>query len=101
MFQLETELEKIVRSIESNYQPDKIILFGSLAEGKVTVGSDIDLVVIKETEKDPWSEEVDRLIQHTQIHRLITRCCVAAGMLLLRRERSPTRRSGFQPRLVR
>jgi len=66
MGSLEIELKRIVDSIESNYQPEKIILFGSLAEGRATEGSDIDLIVIKDTDKDPWSrsEEVDRYIRH-------------------------------------
>lgn len=66
MGSLEIELKKIVDSIESNYHPEKIILFGSLAAGRATKGSDIDLIVIKETDKDPWSrnEEVDRYIPH-------------------------------------
>jgi predicted nucleotidyltransferase len=64
---LESELAKIVDSIEKNYHPEKIVLFGSLAEGRLTKGCDIDLLVIKDTDKDPWSrsEEVDRFIQHT------------------------------------
>lgn len=66
MYPLENELENIVRSIESNYQPEKIILFGSLAQGKAGEGSDVDLLVIKDTDKDPWerSEEIDRFIKH-------------------------------------
>lgn len=66
MYSLESELEIIVRSLESNYHPEKIILFGSLAEGNAGEGSDVDLLVIKETDKDPWerSEEIDRFIRH-------------------------------------
>jgi predicted nucleotidyltransferase len=66
MGSLEIELKNIVDSIAINYHPEKIILFGSLAAGRATKGSDIDLVVIKDTDKDPWSrsEEVDRYIRH-------------------------------------
>ena len=66
MGSLEIELKKIVENIEINYNPEKIILFGSLAAGRATKGSDIDLGVIKDTDKDPWSrsEEVDRYIRH-------------------------------------
>jgi predicted nucleotidyltransferase len=60
------ELDKIVASIGANYQPEKIILFGSLAEGTASGESDIDLLVIKETDKNPWdrSAEVDRYVDH-------------------------------------
>lgn len=66
MIALEEELGNIVRKIEKNYNPEKIILFGSFASGVVREGSDLDLVVIKSTELDPWSraEEVDRCISH-------------------------------------
>lgn len=66
MRHLDTELDKIVASIGANYQPEKIILFGSLAEGTASEESDIDLLVIKETDKNPWdrSAEVDRYVDH-------------------------------------
>ena len=46
---LEKELKRITRIIIKEYLPDKIILFGSLANGKVHEWSDIDLAIIKET----------------------------------------------------
>ena len=67
MFSIETELKQIVHKIKSNYKPEKIILFGSYSEGEARRGHDIDLLVIKETDKTPWTriEEVDSFIQHT------------------------------------
>ncbi len=41
----------IIHSIISNYAPQKIILFGSYARGEAHVGSDIDLMLVKETSK--------------------------------------------------
>jgi predicted nucleotidyltransferase len=41
----------IIQSIISNYAPQKIVLFGSYARGEPHEGSDIDLIVIKETSK--------------------------------------------------
>ena len=35
--------------LTTQYQPEKVILFGSMAEGTVSEWSDIDLVIIKET----------------------------------------------------
>jgi len=62
---LKDELERIVEIIREEYKPEKIILFGSLAEGKVHEWSDIDILVIKETSKRPIerSLELCRLIQ--------------------------------------
>jgi len=62
----EDELKRIVLKIKNNYNPEKIILFGSLAYGKIKKESDIDLLIIKETDKNPWAriEEVDRHIEH-------------------------------------
>jgi len=34
-------------------RPEKIILFGSAARGKLTPDSDIDLLIIKDTKKNP------------------------------------------------
>lgn len=46
---LNTALEQIISSLVTNYQPEKIILFGSMARGDVGEWSDIDLVIIKDT----------------------------------------------------
>ena len=56
---LTNELKRIVSIIKREYKPDKIILFGSLANGKVHEWSDIDLLIVKNTEKRP----VDRCIE--------------------------------------
>lgn len=40
-------LDEIVRRILSVATPDRIILFGSAAEGKMTEDSDIDLLVVE------------------------------------------------------
>jgi predicted nucleotidyltransferase len=41
----------IIQSIINNYAPRKIVLFGSYARGEAHDGSDIDLMLIKETSK--------------------------------------------------
>lgn len=45
------DLNKLKKQIIKDYKPEKIILFGSLAWGKVTKDSDIDLFIIKKTNK--------------------------------------------------
>lgn len=62
---LERELSRIVNVIVQDYSPEEIILFGSLANGKVHEWSDIDLVIIKETKK--------RFIERLHKVRLLTR----------------------------
>jgi len=46
---LEAELERWVRLLIENYNPQRILLFGSLATGAVDEWSDVDLVIVKET----------------------------------------------------
>jgi uncharacterized protein len=56
---LKDELRRITDIIKKEYQPDKIILFGSLASGKIHEWSDIDLLIIKNTAKRP----IDRCME--------------------------------------
>jgi len=52
--QLMRELERTVEALVKDYKAEKIILFGSLAAGKTGEWSDIDLVVVKDTDKPFW-----------------------------------------------
>jgi predicted nucleotidyltransferase len=47
---LPREIQVLVNKIIDSFAPEKIILFGSRAYGKVTPDSDVDLLVIMETE---------------------------------------------------
>ena len=57
-------IEQIVERLVSQYDPDRIILFGSRAAGSPREDSDIDLLVVKETEARPLDRriEVERLL---------------------------------------
>lgn len=46
---LSTTLEEILDTLITHYQPEKIILFGSMVEPDVSEWSDLDLVIVKET----------------------------------------------------
>jgi predicted nucleotidyltransferase len=48
--QLESALADVLSTLISKYQPDKIILFGSVATGQVAEWSDIDLLIVKDTD---------------------------------------------------
>lgn len=45
------ELESLTKQIVEGYDPDKIILFGSFAEGKPHQWSDYDLFIVKDTKE--------------------------------------------------
>ena len=47
----EEEIQRLVEKIAKKYKPEKIILFGSFAWGKAGVDSDVDLLIIKKTDK--------------------------------------------------
>jgi len=49
----EKKIAEIISRIVIGYQPDKIILFGSYAHGRPNNDSDLDLLIIKQTEQNP------------------------------------------------
>ena len=55
----------MAKRIVSEYQPEKIILFGSYAYGNPTEDSDVDLLIIKNTDKRP----IDRWIEVKKLLR--------------------------------
>lgn len=64
------EIKKLIRKIIEKYQPEKIILFGSYAYGEPDEHSDVDLLIVKETEDIPFYRRVNlrRLCQDTHRH---------------------------------
>lgn len=61
---LERELRRCLLVLISRYQPEGILLFGSLAEGSIHRYSDIDLIIIKQTTQSFWERILD-------VHRLL------------------------------
>lgn len=59
---LTKELDGIKENIVTKYNPLKIILFGSIATGNVVEWSDIDLVVIKDTNKS-FYDRLEEIIE--------------------------------------
>lgn len=47
------QINSVVRKIVDEFSPEKIILFGSYAYGKPTVDSDVDLLVVMESDEQP------------------------------------------------
>jgi len=46
-----SKISEIVNKIAFKFNPDKIILFGSYASGKPTPDSDLDLLIIKDSDQ--------------------------------------------------
>lgn len=56
-------IQRISEKIQREYQPEKIILFGSYAWGKPDKNSDIDLFIIKKTRR----RHIDRSVEIREI----------------------------------
>ena len=54
---------EIVEKIKEGHKPEKIILFGSYAYGHPTEDSDIDLLIVKETDK----RRADRFVEVSEL----------------------------------
>jgi uncharacterized protein len=59
---LEQELHRMIEILIREYKPEKLILFGSAAQGELHEWSDLDLVVIKRTDK-PLLERVEEVLR--------------------------------------
>jgi predicted nucleotidyltransferase len=59
------ELSRIVEVIKEEYDPERIIVFGSMAGNNIHEWSDIDLLVVKRTSKRPLERvlELGRLVK--------------------------------------
>ena len=63
------DIDRIVNLIVTNFNPDKIILFGSYAYGEPNDDSDLDLLVIKDMEvpKHKRGREIRKYLRGTKI----------------------------------
>lgn len=64
-----TTLDSVVQRLISAYDPERIILFGSHATGGAQAGSDMDLLIVKETDRRPIDRrvEVERLLSDRKL----------------------------------
>src|SRR4030042_3123770 len=75
-------ITEIVDSISKGYKPKKVILFGSYAYGEPTEDSDIDLLIIKNTDKRP----IDRWIEVKRLLRDISRTVPVSPLVYTEKE---------------
>jgi len=59
------EIQRIINKIVKEYKPEKVILFGSAAWGKIKPNSDFDLFIIKPSKKERRfrSTEVENILE--------------------------------------
>ena len=62
---LQQEIDTITQQLVTQYQPEKIILFGSAARGDMRKDSDLDFFIVKQSEKRPAyrTQEVYRILR--------------------------------------
>lgn len=75
-------IAEIVDRISKGYSPKKVILFGSYAYGEPTEDSDIDLLIIKNTDKKP----LDRWIEVKRLLRDISRTVPVSPLVYTEKE---------------
>ncbi len=66
--EIQETIRHLVRQLVEDYQPERIVLFGSLAYGEPQEDSDIDILIIKETTQTPLERRVHvrRLVSDPQ-----------------------------------
>lgn len=92
---LERELERYVRLLIAKADPERVILFGSLASGEIGPWSDIDLVIVRRTDLPFW--------QRMREMRLLLRPQVGTDILVYtpeENERLSRERAFFQQEIV-
>jgi predicted nucleotidyltransferase len=51
-------LKDIVSTLAKEYEPEQILLYGSYASGRPGEASDIDLLIVKESQESPYQRAV-------------------------------------------
>ncbi len=59
---LEAELTRFLEFLRANYAPQRVILFGSLAQGELRPDSDLDLVVVMPSSR-PFLDRIGELLE--------------------------------------
>jgi len=64
-----TQIDSVVNQIAENYQPEQILIFGSYAQDRANENSDLDLLIIKDSDlpQDKRNFEVRKLLKGVMI----------------------------------
>jgi len=52
-------IRRVVKQIVERFDPEQVILFGSHGYGRPTEGSDVDVLVVMETDKRPIEQAIE------------------------------------------
>lgn len=58
---LKKNLKKILKTLKEKYHPEKVILYGSYATGKIHPDSDLDLLIVKKDVPDRYWDRINEL----------------------------------------
>ena len=76
---IEVYLKEAVRKIIDNFNPEKIILFGSYARNEADEGSDIDFLIVEKTVKD-------RVAEMVRLNRILSPLRIPVDLLVVSEE---------------
>lgn len=81
-------IKDMVDKVVQEYQPEKVILFGSYAYGRPDPDSDIDLLIIKQTQERPIDRRVAviRIIYDPSLRVPVEPIVLTPGEIRLRQE---------------
>ena len=76
-------LDRMVRAIVDEVDPEQVILFGSRARGDATAESDVDLIVV---EARPFGDGRSRYAEEARLYRALAGCGVCKDILVYGRD---------------
>ena len=84
--QVSEALDKIVQRIVEGYKPEKITLFGSYAYGRPRPDSDLDLLIVKQTNERPIDRRiaVRMLLRSLKLRPVVAPIVVTQGEIASR-----------------
>ena len=76
-------IDRMVRMIVDEVDPEQVILFGSRARGDATESSDVDLLVV---ETEPFGADRSRLTEEASLYRVLAGLGVRKDILIYSRD---------------
>ena len=76
-------LDRMVRVIVDEVDPERVILFGSRARGDAKAGSDFDIIVV---ETEPFGGGRNRYAEEVRLYRALAGCGAPTDVLVYSRD---------------